>query len=246
MPCLSTLSCCAIVTLSHSHFIKVQSNIYFNMRITCETIQSSIWYKMSYTSFYSMNILFVFFFFFLINISLILHCCNKTNFHHCRTNKVSFQFQQATSEICIDNIYLHNTWKTLGSMVSNLNKDMWSLKRFLICFNLNKSSVSNSVQTFHWCSKIPEILSSLTTVVMQLVRQSRHQAVQVGHLQSFPHVLIRVLLKWIQVWPQRPRKQNWVLKEYRILKGKKEWQNYKIKFRSSHFWLQICTDMTFF
>lgn len=48
---------------------------------------------------------------------------------------------------------------------------------------------------------IPEVLSSFTTLMAELVGQARHKALQMGILQSPPYFLIRVAVKRIKVHP---------------------------------------------
>lgn len=58
---------------------------------------------------------------------------------------------------------------------------------------------------------VPQILAPFPTVILQGRGQALDKVLEVGVLQGPPQCLVIVSIHWIQVHPQRARKQNWVL-----------------------------------
>ena len=71
--------------------------------------------------------------------------------------------------------------------------------------------VSKTVLSISLLPSLPEILSSLGTLQLQLCRLVADKLVKVRMLQSFPHRFIRALIKGVQVHPQAAREQNRLL-----------------------------------
>ena len=57
----------------------------------------------------------------------------------------------------------------------------------------------------------PEVLSSFTTLMLQFLRQFRHEAAEMSEFQSFPQIFFWTGVKRVEVHPQGPRKQHGVL-----------------------------------
>lgn len=57
----------------------------------------------------------------------------------------------------------------------------------------------------------PEVLTTLSTLMIQFIRKGWHKVLQVSQFQRPPNVFIRVLVKRIKIHSQRARKQYWIL-----------------------------------
>ena len=59
-----------------------------------------------------------------------------------------------------------------------------------------------------------QVLPSLADEIVQTAVQGVDKGLEVGNLQSFPKLVVRVLLEGVQVEPERSPKENWVLGNY--------------------------------
>lgn len=64
-------------------------------------------------------------------------------------------------------------------------------------------------QLLFYC--IPEVLSAFCNFMLQSVLQPGYVALQMRELQHSPNLLITEFVKWVQVHPQSPREQHWIL-----------------------------------
>ena len=63
----------------------------------------------------------------------------------------------------------------------------------------------------HWWMAIPQVISLACTLILQLARQAGHEGLELHCLQRCPDAFICVLLKQVQVHPQRAWEQDRVL-----------------------------------
>lgn len=59
---------------------------------------------------------------------------------------------------------------------------------------------------------VPEILSTLWTLMVEFVRQARHKVLEMCEFQSSPHLLIGVAIEGIQIHTQGTWEQHWILR----------------------------------
>ncbi len=67
---------------------------------------------------------------------------------------------------------------------------------------------------------VPEILSSLWTLMVEFVRQARHKVLEMCEFQSSPDLLISVAIKGVQIHTQGAGEQHWILEGGKRLKIK--------------------------
>lgn len=62
----------------------------------------------------------------------------------------------------------------------------------------------------------PEVFSSLRTLVVEFVGQVGDEGLEVSELQWTPHILVGVGVKGVEVHPEGPREENWVLENKKV------------------------------